>query len=158
MKTSGGTAEKQSTLQPEKPVEADPFSSKYLLPPKIPRDINKKCLVLDLDETLIHTSFNVCFFLLVFMIFDCISLYMQIIILACSLCSVRYSSFCWWFHYFNLCCTSSRSAAFSRSCFQIFRSSNIYSIHKCICLTHYRFIRWKRCSSSSSLSWALSLL
>eukprot|EP01087_Luapelamoeba_hula_P020524 TRINITY_DN7011_c0_g1_i1.p1 TRINITY_DN7011_c0_g1~~TRINITY_DN7011_c0_g1_i1.p1 ORF type:complete len:264 (+),score=38.03 TRINITY_DN7011_c0_g1_i1:190-981(+) len=30
----------------------------YLLPPLIPEDFGKKCLVLDLDETLVHSSFK----------------------------------------------------------------------------------------------------
>ena len=29
-----------------------------LLPPQDPRDVGKKCLVLDLDETLVHSSFK----------------------------------------------------------------------------------------------------
>lgn len=33
----------------------------YLLPPLQPRFKGKKCLVLDLDETLVHSSFKVCF-------------------------------------------------------------------------------------------------
>jgi RNA polymerase II subunit A small phosphatase-like protein len=34
---------------------------KYLLGPIAPRFKGKKCLVLDLDETLVHSSFKVCF-------------------------------------------------------------------------------------------------
>jgi RNA polymerase II subunit A small phosphatase-like protein len=34
---------------------------KWLLPPKRPEFAGKKCLVLDLDETLVHSSFKVCF-------------------------------------------------------------------------------------------------
>lgn len=37
-------------------------SEKLLLPPLRPCDINKKCLIIDLDETLVHSSFKVCFF------------------------------------------------------------------------------------------------
>jgi RNA polymerase II subunit A small phosphatase-like protein len=33
----------------------------WLLPPIAPRFQGKKCLVLDLDETLVHSSFKVCF-------------------------------------------------------------------------------------------------
>lgn len=35
--------------------------SQWLLPPIAPRFQGKKCLVLDLDETLVHSSFKVCF-------------------------------------------------------------------------------------------------
>lgn len=31
-----------------------------LLPPVVPQHIGRKCLVLDLDETLVHSSFKVC--------------------------------------------------------------------------------------------------
>lgn len=34
--------------------------SQWLLPPIAPRFQGKKCLVLDLDETLVHSSFKVC--------------------------------------------------------------------------------------------------
>ena len=34
---------------------------KWLLPPLSPRLAGRKCLVLDLDETLVHSSFKVCF-------------------------------------------------------------------------------------------------
>jgi hypothetical protein len=34
-------------------------SEKVLLPPLRPCDINKKCLIIDLDETLVHSSFKV---------------------------------------------------------------------------------------------------
>ena len=34
---------------------------KWLLPPITPRFQGKKCLVLDLDETLVHSSFKVCY-------------------------------------------------------------------------------------------------
>ncbi|KAL5005683.1 hypothetical protein ScPMuIL_016841 [Solemya velum] len=33
-------------------------SEKYLLPPVLHQDMNKKCLVIDLDETLVHSSFR----------------------------------------------------------------------------------------------------
>jgi RNA polymerase II subunit A small phosphatase-like protein len=33
--------------------------TKYLLPPQAPEFKGKKCLVLDLDETLVHSSFKV---------------------------------------------------------------------------------------------------
>jgi len=37
----------------------------WLLPPIAPRFKGKKCLVLDLDETLVHSSFKVLFFFLI---------------------------------------------------------------------------------------------
>uniref|UniRef100_A0A914VWX5 Mitochondrial import inner membrane translocase subunit TIM50 n=1 Tax=Plectus sambesii TaxID=2011161 RepID=A0A914VWX5_9BILA len=39
------------------PYSAKP-SEKLLLPPLRPCDINKKCLIIDLDETLVHSSFK----------------------------------------------------------------------------------------------------
>lgn len=51
------------------PTPADPSSAivpkdrevpKWLLPPLSPRFAGRKCLVLDLDETLVHSSFKVC--------------------------------------------------------------------------------------------------
>ncbi|KAJ8320790.1 hypothetical protein KUTeg_002377 [Tegillarca granosa] len=33
-------------------------AEKYLLPPLLSQDINKKCLIIDLDETLVHSSFK----------------------------------------------------------------------------------------------------
>lgn len=35
-----------------------PPPAKYLLGPLPPEDVGKKCLVLDLDETLVHSSFK----------------------------------------------------------------------------------------------------
>lgn len=35
-------------------------SSRYLLPPVRHQDMHKKCMVIDLDETLVHSSFKVC--------------------------------------------------------------------------------------------------
>ena len=32
---------------------------KYLLPPVRHQDMHKKCIVIDLDETLVHSSFKV---------------------------------------------------------------------------------------------------
>ena len=34
-------------------------SEKYLLPTVRHQDMNKKCVVIDLDETLVHSSFKV---------------------------------------------------------------------------------------------------
>lgn len=44
---------------PEPQSIAEPVQ-KWLLPPIAPRFKGKKCLVLDLDETLVHSSFKVC--------------------------------------------------------------------------------------------------
>lgn len=45
------------TLEPPKPpTKQDPVQ--YLLPPQKGKEIGKKCLVLDLDETLVHSSFK----------------------------------------------------------------------------------------------------
>jgi RNA polymerase II subunit A small phosphatase-like protein len=38
-----------------------PEPQKWLLPPIAPEHKGRKCLVLDLDETLVHSSFKVCF-------------------------------------------------------------------------------------------------
>ena len=35
------------------------FKEKYLLPPVRPSDMGRKCLIIDLDETLVHSSFKV---------------------------------------------------------------------------------------------------
>lgn len=43
----------------EKEVEADQEEAKFLLPPIEPRFKGRKCLVLDLDETLVHSSFKI---------------------------------------------------------------------------------------------------
>jgi RNA polymerase II subunit A small phosphatase-like protein len=46
---------------PQEPTTADPEEKQqWLLPPIEPRFHGKKCLVLDLDETLVHSSFKVC--------------------------------------------------------------------------------------------------
>lgn len=46
------------TLAEPGPAEAEP--QKWLLPPIAPEHKGRKCLVLDLDETLVHSSFKVC--------------------------------------------------------------------------------------------------
>ena len=43
------------------PPEATEQKQTWLLPPIAPRFKGKKCLVLDLDETLVHSSFKVCY-------------------------------------------------------------------------------------------------
>ncbi len=50
-------AESSKEVAPPEPVEQ---KQQWLLPPIAPRFRGKKCLVLDLDETLVHSSFKVC--------------------------------------------------------------------------------------------------
>lgn len=52
---------KEATNTSHEPTAADPAEEKqqWLLPPIEPRFQGKKCLVLDLDETLVHSSFKV---------------------------------------------------------------------------------------------------
>lgn len=49
----------QSGLPHTIQAENDLSGKSYLLPPASPEDYNRKCLVLDLDETLLHSSFKV---------------------------------------------------------------------------------------------------
>lgn len=44
---------------PEAPIAPDAGEPQWLLPPPVPHLQNRKCLVLDLDETLVHSSFKV---------------------------------------------------------------------------------------------------
>lgn len=44
---------------PEPPSAPDAGEQQWLLPPPVPHLQNRKCLVLDLDETLVHSSFKV---------------------------------------------------------------------------------------------------
>ncbi|ORY45566.1 NIF-domain-containing protein [Rhizoclosmatium globosum] len=44
--------------EPLTPPTSDDGSVEYLLPKILPEDVGKKCLVLDLDETLVHSSFK----------------------------------------------------------------------------------------------------
>lgn len=44
------------------PVSPDPLQSSYLLPAIRHQDMHKKCMVIDLDETLVHSSFKVTHF------------------------------------------------------------------------------------------------
>ncbi|CAI7620399.1 unnamed protein product [Penicillium manginii] len=44
---------------PEAPIAPDAGEQQWLLPPPVPHLQNRKCLVLDLDETLVHSSFKV---------------------------------------------------------------------------------------------------
>lgn len=41
------------------PLSPDPSQSSYLLPAIRHQDMHKKCMVIDLDETLVHSSFKV---------------------------------------------------------------------------------------------------
>lgn len=41
------------------PLSPDPTQSSYLLPAIRHQDMHKKCMVIDLDETLVHSSFKV---------------------------------------------------------------------------------------------------
>jgi carboxy-terminal domain RNA polymerase II polypeptide A small phosphatase len=52
---------KEATNAAQEPAAAEPVEEKqqWLLPPIEPRFQGKKCLVLDLDETLVHSSFKV---------------------------------------------------------------------------------------------------
>lgn len=50
--TSGALIESPPVFPPEQP-------QKFLLPPQAPEFKGKKCLVLDLDETLVHSSFKI---------------------------------------------------------------------------------------------------
>lgn len=52
--TSGALIESPPVFPPDQP-------QKFLLPPQAPEFKGKKCLVLDLDETLVHSSFKVSF-------------------------------------------------------------------------------------------------
>jgi carboxy-terminal domain RNA polymerase II polypeptide A small phosphatase len=48
-----------STLIESTPVFAPDQPQRFLLPPQAPEHKGRKCLVLDLDETLVHSSFKV---------------------------------------------------------------------------------------------------
>lgn len=50
----GATTFENETL----PVPESPKSSKYLLPPRRSDDKTRKCIIIDLDETLVHSSFK----------------------------------------------------------------------------------------------------
>lgn len=53
--------QRQDVVQKQTSEVSDtPDQHKYLLGPLAPRFKGKKCLVLDLDETLVHSSFKVC--------------------------------------------------------------------------------------------------
>lgn len=49
-----------ATAVPYPPADAVEEQRKWLLPPIAPEHKGRKCLVLDLDETLVHSSFKVC--------------------------------------------------------------------------------------------------
>jgi carboxy-terminal domain RNA polymerase II polypeptide A small phosphatase len=61
-----GPAQPSADLPPPPPLPDLNMASKqqWLLPPPLPHLQNRKCLVLDLDETLVHSSFKVWFSLL----------------------------------------------------------------------------------------------
>lgn len=48
---------RQSIVRPSHPV-APPYHGKFCLGPQTGVNVNRKCLVLDLDETLVHSSFK----------------------------------------------------------------------------------------------------
>jgi len=48
----------QTQVQPAAPVDVAPPTQKFLLPTLLPEEAKKKTLVLDLDETLVHSSFK----------------------------------------------------------------------------------------------------
>ncbi|KAJ8126416.1 hypothetical protein O1611_g7222 [Lasiodiplodia mahajangana] len=52
-------ANQEPVTPEEKVVVADETQQKFLLPPIEPRFKGRKCLVLDLDETLVHSSFKI---------------------------------------------------------------------------------------------------
>ncbi|KAI1368278.1 HAD-like domain-containing protein [Xylaria arbuscula] len=51
--------EEPTVVEEEKVAVAEPPQQKFLLPPIEPRFKGRKCLVLDLDETLVHSSFKI---------------------------------------------------------------------------------------------------
>ncbi|KAI3340615.1 HAD-like domain-containing protein [Ustulina deusta] len=51
--------EEPAVVEEEKAAGAEPSQQKFLLPPIEPRFKGRKCLVLDLDETLVHSSFKI---------------------------------------------------------------------------------------------------
>ncbi|KFY41170.1 hypothetical protein V494_03178 [Pseudogymnoascus sp. VKM F-4513 (FW-928)] len=57
----GPSTNSNAVIQPQVPSVADSVEEKqqWLLPPIAPRFNGKKCLVLDLDETLVHSSFKI---------------------------------------------------------------------------------------------------
>ena len=55
-RAKGGSAGPQEVPLPE--TSAFPAELKPLLPELVPQDLHKKCLVIDLDETLVHSSFK----------------------------------------------------------------------------------------------------
>ncbi|KAI1177382.1 HAD-like domain-containing protein [Nemania sp. FL0916] len=53
------TNQETNVVEEEKAVMAEEPQQKFLLPPIEPRFKGRKCLVLDLDETLVHSSFKI---------------------------------------------------------------------------------------------------
>lgn len=48
----------QQAVENENTVTPVPTNQRFLLGPLIPKDQNRKCMVIDLDETLVHSSFK----------------------------------------------------------------------------------------------------
>ncbi|GMT13289.1 hypothetical protein PFISCL1PPCAC_4586 [Pristionchus fissidentatus] len=55
---NGATAYQQAEITVSPGSYKPPPLEKLLLPPLQPRDVNRKCLIIDLDETLVHSSFK----------------------------------------------------------------------------------------------------
>lgn len=53
----GGNTKSERSFTP--PLSPDLSQSSYLLPAIRHQDMHKKCMVIDLDETLVHSSFKV---------------------------------------------------------------------------------------------------
>lgn len=54
-----GVSTTKSTRSFTPPLSPDPSQSSFLLPAIRHQDMHKKCMVIDLDETLVHSSFKV---------------------------------------------------------------------------------------------------
>lgn len=47
-----------TTIAVDRRVAPQPYRDEYLLPPPQQQDLHRKCLIVDLDETLVHSSFK----------------------------------------------------------------------------------------------------